>query len=219
MSKFTLYTGLRESLKNRPTLALIRVGLLIGLIATFTINHSVGHSAQAQEASESESAQRHVYLPTIIKTEIPSYTLLPQEAAVESLLVNDPGQKRTTLKLNPTLSAQARQKAQDMADRRYFGHVDPEGRGPNFLVRSAGYVLPSYYSTAKDGNNIESIGAGYTTAQAAWDAWKGSSGHRMHLLGEHEFYQEQIEYGIGYAYAANGSFGHYWVVLISKPGQ
>lgn len=43
-----------------------------------------------------------------------------------------------------------------------------------------------------------------------------SNGHRSHLLGEHQFYQEQYEYGIGHVYKDNGSFGDYWVILIAN---
>lgn len=203
---------------ERATWFFMRISLIGSLIASFIIHPPYLHVVLAQDSSDSQNAQHQVYLPTIVKTEAPSYALLPQESAVQSLFLTAEGQKHTTLKLNPLLSAQARQKAQDMANRGYFGHVDPDGRGPNVWVRDAGYVLPSYYSTARDGNNIESIGAGYAGAEQAWNAWMGSSGHRMHLLGDHQFYQEQIEYGIGYAYKANSPYGHYWVVLIAKPG-
>jgi uncharacterized protein YkwD len=103
-----------------------------------------------------------------------------------------------------------------MAARGYFGHVNPDGYGPNYLVTEAGYVLPSYYDSSPTGNNIESLAAGYATASDAWDAWMTSSEHHAHLLGSSPFFAEQIEYGIGYA--QGGPFGHYWVVITAKPG-
>ena len=105
-----------------------------------------------------------------------------------------------------------------MARRRYFGHTNPDGFGPNYLVRQAGYVLPSYYGAEPDANNIESIAGGYPTAEATWQGWMSSSGHRDHLLGLTSFWAEQIEYGVGYAYDPTSPYRHYWVVITAKPG-
>jgi len=100
----------------------------------------------------------------------------------------------------------------------YFAHTNPDGFGPNYLVHQAGYVLPSYYGTEPDANNIESIAGGYPTAVATWQVWMGSPGHRAHLLGLTAFWVEQIEYGVGYAYDPTSPYRHYWVVITAKPG-
>ena len=112
------------------------------------------------------------------------------------------------------LSRVAYEKALDMGTRNYFGHTNPDGFGPNFLVEQAGYDLPSWYSQGATANNIESIAAGYTTPAAAWAGWKVSpTGHPDHVLGLNSFWRDQIYYGIGYAYVPGSRYGHYWVFI------
>lgn len=156
-----------------------------------------------------------LFLPVIFK---PACPLSPEEQALANLLINDVGQQRVSFSCHPILAQVARQRAEDMAQRGYFSHTTPEGYGPNYLVRQAGYVLPSYYSTALDGNNIESIAAGFPTTAAAWQQWMGSTAHRTQLLGLNSFFAEQTEYGIGYAYNPNSDYLHYWVVITAKRG-
>lgn len=195
---------------------------IIVLISTFSVQLQTVSVLYAQEP-QSETATRKIFLPLITSSQesaearSPVVVLSAQEAEVEQLLLNEPGQMHPSLKLNQTLVEQARRKAQDMADRMYFSHTDPDGFGENYWVRKAGYVLPDYYGTTPEANNIESIGAGYGDAKSVWSAWMASNGHRSHLLGEHDFYREQYEYGIGFAHKENGSFGYYWVILIAKP--
>ncbi|MCB0211147.1 MAG: CAP domain-containing protein [Anaerolineae bacterium] len=134
------------------------------------------------------------------------------------LLEQDPGQKRPSLTCNSILAQVAHARAADMAQREYFSHVNPDGHGPNYLVEEAGYILPSFYSDDPAANNIESIAAGRSTAEATWEQWMASSSHRTHLLGLDSFFAEQIEYGVGYVYDADSPYGHYWVVITAKPG-
>jgi uncharacterized protein YkwD len=92
-----------------------------------------------------------------------------------------------------------------------------DGYGPNYLVAQAGYDLPDWWSDSKDANYIESIAAGYSTAQAAWEGWLNSSSHRTHVLGENDFWAEQTNYGMGYVYIAGSPYGHYWVFITAPP--
>jgi uncharacterized repeat protein (TIGR02543 family) len=131
--------------------------------------------------------------------------------------VNASGQQRPFLKLDPTLSEVARQRAQDMAQRDYFAHVDPDGNGPNYYVEQAGYDLPELYGDSRSGNYIESIAAGRPTAGATWNDFMASPPHKTHLLAEDPFYQEQTSYGIGYAYDASSKYRYYWVVITAPP--
>ncbi len=141
-----------------------------------------------------------------------------QRLELFNLLVNDPDQKRASRTCNATLARVAQAKAEDMARRNYFDHTNPEGFGPNYLVRAAGYVLPTFYSGELNGNNIESIAGGTQTASATWRVLKSSSGHRPHVLGENTFYAEQVDVGIGYFYLADSTYKHYWVIITAKPG-
>ena len=156
-----------------------------------------------------------VYLPLISRE---ACLKNAQAKEIAQMMSNDPGQKRASLTCNDTLAQVAQARAEDMAQRNYFSHTTPEGYGPNYFVRQAGYVLPSYYGTANDANNVESIAAGRETASQTWTQWMGSSGHKTHLLGLDAFFAEQIEYGIGYAYNPNSTYRHYWVVITAKPG-
>lgn len=162
------------------------------------------------------SPQITVYLPVIFGFQ--GCALNSQEQAIATYMQQDPQQQRPSLTCNTILAQVARQRAEDMAQRNYFSHTNPEGYGPNYLVTQAGYVLPWYYGTAFDANNIESIAAGNSTASATWQQWMNSPGHRTHLLGLNSFYAEQIQYGIGYAANPSSQYRHYWVVITAKPG-
>ncbi len=118
--------------------------------------------------------------------------------------------------LDPILTAVARARAQDMATRRYFSHTNPDGFGPNALVRAAGYELPSSWA-GRSGNFIESIGAGYATAEAAWDGWMHSPSHRTHLLASTSFYRDQTNFGIGSYADPSSPFRRYWVIITAPP--
>jgi uncharacterized protein YkwD len=142
-----------------------------------------------------------------------------QEQAILASMTLHPDQRRAELVCDAILSLVARARAKDMALRDYFSHTNPDGLGPNSLVRQAGYRLPSWYPSKADANNIESIAAGYRTPAAAWQGWMSSSGHRTHLLGTHNFYAGQTAVGVGYFYLAGSRYGHYWVVLSAHPEE
>ena len=193
---------------TRSCLALVFAGLLIparGQLAP------VG-----QVAAQSGTLTPWAYLPLVIKAPVCSPNAQEQQIAL--YMIEHPDQERLSLTCHPILAQVARERAEDMARRRYFSHVNPDGFGPNYLVQQAGYVLPSFYDTAPDGNNIESIACGYPTAEAAWQAWMNSPAHRNQLLGLAPFFADQIEYGIGYTYDPASPCDHYWVVITARPG-
>ena len=103
--------------------------------------------------------------------------------------MNDPGQERPALHLDPILSRIARERAEDMAARNYFAHVNPDGWAANALVLDAGYILPSAWGTELTKNYIESIAAGESDAADTWADWMASQPHRTHLLAQIPFYQ------------------------------
>ncbi len=146
-----------------------------------------------------------------------AYVLSAEEALIADYMVNDAGQMRPSMQLDPILARLARERAQDLAARNYFAHVNPDGFGPNALVRDAGYVLPAWWGTAATDNYIESIAAGRNTAAAAWTDWMNSPSHRTHILGTDVFYQNQTSYGVGYAYSASSTYRHYWAILTAPP--
>lgn len=139
------------------------------------------------------------------------------EVEIANLARNHPQQQRAAMVYDPVLHLVARAKAIDLATRRYFAHTDPDGYGPNKAVQLAGYKLPEWWGSAKDANYIESLSAGYASAQAAFDGWMGSSGHRQHVLGELAFYAEQTRYGVGYAEVPGSPYTRYYVFVSAPP--
>lgn len=146
-----------------------------------------------------------------------AYVLSSEEALIADYMVHDPGQQRTSMQLDPILARVARERAEDLAARNYFSHVNPDGNGPNTLVRAAGYVLPAWWGTGVADNYIESIAAGRSLAADTWADWMASTPHRNHILAIDPFYRNQTSYGVGYAYTPNGNYHHYWVILTAPP--
>ncbi len=138
------------------------------------------------------------------------------EAALFALLASHPEQQRSACNLHQTLCKVARMRCVDMATRNYLKHVDPDGLGPNFHARAAGYRLPIEWPMDIDKNFIESIGGGYPTAQRVWDAWLDSPPHRGHALGEGAHWGIQLNLGCGYAFNADSLNQHYFC-MISAP--
>ncbi len=140
-----------------------------------------------------------------------------QEQALANLVIANRGQHIGPMELDATLCAVARAKAADMARRRYYAHVNPDGHGPNWLVRAAGYPLPDWWGTDPAANYIESLDASEPTAGEAWNAWMGSPGHKAHILASTAFYRDQTSFGVGYYYDAASPWRHYWVILTAPP--
>ena len=173
--------------------------------------------------AEPGSGANTVFLPMISRAEEvqasePTCQLNEQEQRIATLMLSHPEQQHPALDCNPILAAVARARAEDMGRRAYFNHVNPDGQGPNYLARQAGYPIPAEYNQEVNGNNIESIGAGPNNADGMWNGWMVSEKHLTHILGANEFFAQQSEYGIGFAQVPGSPYQYYWVVIISKPG-
>jgi hypothetical protein len=83
-----------------------------------------------------------------------------------------------------------------MAQQNYFSHTSLDGRQFNQRIAAAGYS----YSTVG-----ENIACGYSTPQAVMNGWMNSSGHRANILSA-----SFCDIGVGYAFGAASSYGHYW---------
>jgi uncharacterized protein YkwD len=142
-----------------------------------------------------------------------------EERKLATLAKVDPNQQRPVMNCHSILSNVAHARALDMARNGYFSHVNLDGYGPNFLVAQAGYRLPSWWPDTPSENYIESIAAGYPTADAAWTAWLNSSNHRVHVLGQNDFWAEQTNYGMGHVYIEGSPYGHYWVFISAPPEE
>jgi uncharacterized protein YkwD len=143
----------------------------------------------------------------------------PYESALLTAIIDSPLQERPVLRRNAILMAVAQRRVNDMIRRNYFSHTDPDGYGPNFHVRSAGFPLPAYYSRKPDANNIESLAAGQATVAEVWEALQGSYGHRAHLFGLGSFFYAQTEIGVGYAVSGAYHYRHVWSIIIAEAAQ
>jgi hypothetical protein len=122
---------------------------------------------------------------------------------------------RPPLAINSSLHGSARFHAEEMAKFNYFAHQSQvTGRWPNRNARDHGYPLPASWSD--DANNIESIAAGNSTAEATLEQLVLSDGHRNHLLGIHPFFAANREAGVGYGHSATSTYRHYWAVHLAR---
>lgn len=130
---------------------------------------------------------------------------------------------RPALHWNEALIKAAQAKAEDMANRNYFAHVDPDGNGMNIKIHLAGYELPENWYEPCTENFFESIGCGtfINTGESVInmlivDKGTPSLGHRNHLLGIDPFWANCYDIGIGHAQNPNSEYVHYWSILIAK---
>lgn len=140
-----------------------------------------------------------------------------QEQAIANLMVNSSSQHRPFMVLDDTLVSVARARALDLGRRAYFDHVNPDGHGPNYMVRAAGYPLPAWWGTDPKANYIESIAGGRSTASATWSDWMNSQPHRDHVLANTSFDAGNTSYGVGYVAVPGSPYTHYWVVITCPP--
>ena len=120
-----------------------------------------------------------------------------------------------------TLAKVAETKAMDMGKRNYFAHVNPDGKGINFLIYDAGYQLPFDWVKDEGNNFFESMNAGTETGISAikdliLDSYDKGKGHRKHLLGMNDFYNTLTHIGIGHARVEGSKYRWYTGVIIAK---
>ncbi len=94
------------------------------------------------------------------------------------------------------LGAAARGHSEDMGLQNYFSHTGLDGRTACGRVTDAGYTW-NYCG--------ENIAAGQPTPEDVIDTWMASAGHRANILNPNF-----CDIGVGYAYVANSTYGHYW---------
>lgn len=126
---------------------------------------------------------------------------------------------RPALVMNAALMKAAQAKAEDMSRRRYFDHVDPDGRGMNIRMYEAGYPLDKSWTKPKSENFFESIhmAAGNDVADQRGvesikdlviDEGVDPPGHRQHLLGMEAFWAGCTDFGIGISLRPDADYGY-----------
>lgn len=149
--------------------------------------------------------------------QVAAITVSDPEVRLAKLIGEHPEQKRTEFVYSSILNFIARYRVEEMARLNYADHVNPDGFGPNIIISMAGYELPVWYLDTKDANYIESLAAGYPTADSAFAALMASPGHKDHIMGDVKFFAEQTRYGIGYASSNRDPYRHFWVVITAPP--
>jgi len=142
----------------------------------------------------------NVYLPIVLK----SFTGSP--STFEGELINLINAERSsrglgTLNQSSILMQVAEAHSQDMHDRDFFDHVNPDSLGPGERLTNAGY------NWSAQGENI---GCGQSTPQAIFDSWMSSAVHREIVLSV-----TYTEVGVGYV--AGGTCVHYWTAAFARP--
>lgn len=160
-----------------PNKAILGGLLAIGLIAAFSGHHDSNHSS----ASNSGTTTTTTPSADASTEEQQAVTLLNQDRAANGL---------PALKVNSKLTALAESYAQDMINRNFFSHYNPEGQSPFDRMSKAGIG----YSYA--GENL----AINTSVTAAETAFMNSSGHRANILNSN-----YTEVGIGVKHDSKGS--------------
>jgi len=106
------------------------------------------------------------------------------------------------LTLDPTLTAVAQAKANDMAAKGYFAHTSPEGKSPWYWFKEVGYQF-SYAG--------ENLAIDFSDSADVERAWMNSPTHRANILNDH-FTQ------IGVALAVGNYNGHQTTYVVQEFG-
>jgi uncharacterized protein YkwD len=106
------------------------------------------------------------------------------------------------LVVDAALRRAARCHCLDMATHNYFDHTSKDGRSPWDRITAAGYT---------GFGNAENIAAGQSTPASVVGSWMSSTGHCDNVMSA-----GSNEIGVGYAFAASASYGHYWTQDFGK---
>jgi uncharacterized protein YkwD len=120
----------------------------------------------------------------------------------------DSGGRLQLLRWNEKLAAVARAHSLDMIRRRYFDHVDPDGRSPGGRMSSAGIIWRA------EGENI-AIAASVAAAETGFmNEPRFQQNHRWNILNS-----EYTDVGVGIVRAPNGEYYVTQDFIESVPGS
>lgn len=137
--------------------------------------------------------------PTATAFEDQVLVLVNQHRASGATCGGTPYAAAPTLSMNGSLRVAARGHSQDMATQNYFSHTSLDGRTFSQRMTQAGY--------SGGGPRGENIAAGYGSAAAVVAGWMASTGHCQNIMNA----GFRVA-GVGYAYRAGSSYGHYWTM-------
>lgn len=162
---------------------------------TIISNSKVKNSGNNNNSSvNSGSSSGTTTSGTTTSTTSSSDVTTAEQKAVELLNADRRANGLSDLKVSSALTAVARSHAQDMVDRNFFSHTNPDGKTLSDRLNQAGI------SFSAAGENI----AENTSVQTAETSFMNSSGHRSNILNS-----TYTTVGIGVAF---DSAGHVYVV-------
>lgn len=129
--------------------------------------------------------------------------------------------KRPALRWNDTLAKIARTKAMDMVNRKYTGHITPEGYGINYMMDTAGYKLPKEWLKDPMMNTFESWQAGAASGEElirklVLDTYDKELRHRDHLLGVSAWNSKMVDIGIAFIKSPDAQYPTHSIILIAR---
>ncbi|HWY97481.1 MAG TPA: CAP domain-containing protein [Bacteroidia bacterium] len=123
---------------------------------------------------------------------------------------------------NDTLAMVAENRALDMAQNDYFGHIDKAGYGINYYINKAGYKLDDAYLKKNKADDFEAIIASQQSGENAIaymivDGDESDLASRKLLLAMTDFSKGLSDIGIGFVHGTKDTkFRYYTVVIIAK---
>lgn len=164
---------------------------------------STGGSTESSPPPSGSTSQAYSNGHPLVLTTNDETTLL-RESDVHRLV----NERRIALGKNALIDAGgirdvARAHSNHMIVHSFFAHTNPEGDTPGDRLRAGGVG----WSMAG-----ENIAAGYSTPQAAFDAWMASPPHKENIERDGWVYA-----GVGYWYDAGSPYGWYWTQNFTKP--
>lgn len=175
--------------ENAPSNAIIGGLLAIGLIAA--IAGGKGHSSSSAAKTQTTGSTGSSSGSTSSGSASSSGSITSDQAlAVKLMNADRASYGLPALKVNSSLTSLAGDYAQDMINRKFFSHYNPEGKSPFDRMQARGIT----YKTA--GENL----AINTSVSAAEKAFMNSSGHKANILNS-----TYTDVGIGVRYNSDGS--------------
>jgi len=172
-------------------------GLIAGVTALGLIGLLSGHNSSKADSSVPARTSTIATPATPVSS---TGSATDEQLAVNLLNADRASNGLRPLRINSQLTVLGEKYAQDMINRNYFSHTNPEGQSPFDRMKQAGIG----YGYA--GENI-AINSNVTTAE---QAFMNSAGHRANILNTN-----YTDVGIGVRYDAKGS-AHVVQEFISK---
>ncbi|MGM0401773.1 MAG: CAP domain-containing protein, partial [Chloroflexota bacterium] len=149
-------------------------------------------------------------LPLVYGADSPTSTPIPTTSSsdFEQRVIELTNQERVKrglapLETSPALMDAARAHSEDMACNDFLDHIGSDGSDPGERISRAGYHWWTYG---------ENVAGGYSTPEDVVNGWMDSDDHRANILNP-----DYCHIGVGYAYEANATFGHYWTQVMAVP--